>query len=381
MIKVVSGLVGLLLIFSAAFVNAQYAGGFATPAGIVVLALATGVAVGAAALGTAGTHGRVWLALAIAVGLVAGEGYALISTGERVIAARELAQAKTRKEQAAYDAATRRFELAKARLRDLEATAPESARVVAAKGAVDSANQAIREQAALAGCRLHCRELLQAAADNARREYDAATAAAADDLKQRMATAHQEHENAKSALETTPAPQSASPLADRLGIAPWALDLISAGLLALGLNGLGAALVAFGIHHTSINEARATTRSELMQQPEKAETIETLQAHMPEPQSNVVALINHNPLPEGRVAAFLLDVIERQPRGQVEVATVFDKYRQWCATNHYAPLSLEKFGDDLRVAVEISGIQTRARRGRVYLCGVSLGEADAAAAG
>ena len=40
--------------------------------------------------------------------------------------------------------------------------------------------------------------------------------------------------------------RSATPLADRIGVKPWVLDLIAAALLSLGANGLAAVLMAFG---------------------------------------------------------------------------------------------------------------------------------------
>lgn len=55
-------------------------------------------------------------------------------------------------------------------------------------------------------------------------------------------------EAAKAEVASNPLPASATPLADRLGWAPWVLDLIMAGLLSVGANGLAAALVAFGAH-------------------------------------------------------------------------------------------------------------------------------------
>lgn len=54
-----------------------------------------------------------------------------------------------------------------------------------------------------------------------------------------------EIEAAKAEAEANPLPASATPLADRISIPAWALDLIMAGLLYIGANGLAGTLIAF----------------------------------------------------------------------------------------------------------------------------------------
>ena len=57
-------------------------------------------------------------------------------------------------------------------------------------------------------------------------------------------------EAAKAEVAANPLPASATPLADRLGWAPWVLDLVMAALLSIGANGLAGTLIAYGAHST-----------------------------------------------------------------------------------------------------------------------------------
>ena len=57
-----------------------------------------------------------------------------------------------------------------------------------------------------------------------------------------------EIEAAKADVDANPVPPSATAFADRIGWAPWALDLFLAGLLSIGANGLAGGLIAFGAH-------------------------------------------------------------------------------------------------------------------------------------
>jgi hypothetical protein len=185
------------------------------------------------------------------LGLIAGEAYALLSTSERVIVSREAAQAPLREALKRHDDAQRRVEDAAKAVRNVDDATPASTREVTAKAALDAANKAIIERAALPGCRDNCRQLLQGQADDARRELEAAQAEVAEKAKDRRRKAEQELATAESALKAAPLPGSATPLADHLGIQPWLLDIIAAGLLSLGVNGLGAALIALAAHSRS----------------------------------------------------------------------------------------------------------------------------------
>lgn len=198
---------GGLILYLAAETTLAHLGQTTGPAANLMRALALGVAVGAVAIGLAWHHDRAFLAIMIAFALVAGEAYGLLSTAERMVAAREATQADARSATAERQAA--------------------EARVRAATGALMKANENAAGEAAKRHCARECRKLLEGAITKAGLELVAARAA----------------------LEQIPAvTASATPLADRLGWPSWAVDLIQATLASLAANGLGASLIAFGAH-------------------------------------------------------------------------------------------------------------------------------------
>ena len=144
------------------------------------------------------------LAVTIIAALICGEAFNLLSTAERIIAVRETAASSIK-------GANDKHTAASARLARVEA-AQTAQRGTAAKAV------------ALPSCAKECRALL---------ENQAAALIA-------------EITEARSAVDAAPVERSTTPLADRLGWSPWALDLLAAALLSIGANGLAAVLIAFG---------------------------------------------------------------------------------------------------------------------------------------
>lgn len=367
MIRALAGLAGLALVCSAAHVTIITSGGYGQSAAIVTMALAMGVTVGAAAIGAAAGHGRIALAVAIGLGLAAGEAYALLSTSERVIVAREAAQVPLREAKKRHDDAERRVRDARAALENVDQAQTMSAREVTAKAALDAANSAIVGKAALPGCRENCRQLLQSQADEARRDLESAQREAVTQSRERRQKAEQELANAERALASAPLPGSATPLADRLGIQPWLLDIIAAGLLSLGVNGLGAALIALAAHSKapargSADGPRLTVGNGIERNTEPVKP-----AVIPEPE--LVALPTP---PQGRVSRFVAEHLEPASRGKVEVVDLYKAYFAWCDRAKMQAFAIDEFGDQLRRALDLAGIETRAQRDKVYLVGVSM---------
>lgn len=87
-----------------------------------------------------------------------------------------------------------------------------------------------------------CKTICNGLKDNAVKAAAEVTAAA-QEAQQLHAAAT---EAAKANAAAHPLPASATPFADRIGWAPWALDLFIAGLLSLTANGLAAALIGYG---------------------------------------------------------------------------------------------------------------------------------------
>lgn len=193
---------GTALVAAAAWLTIDATGGPTTPHAKLVAATALALVAGAIAIGQA----RRATFAALLVGLLCAEAFGLVTTSERIVAAREAAQSPLRAAGSAHAAA--------------------QMRVDAAKAAVDEVGRAAIAKAATKDCQSNCRKLLEAAKTNAADELDAARAA----------------------LAKSPAPADAAPLATRLGLPSWALDLVAAALGSLAANGLGCALISFGVH-------------------------------------------------------------------------------------------------------------------------------------
>lgn len=143
------------------------------------------------------------MAIAVVLALFCGEAFNLLSTGERVVAHRESLQAAARDGTTKYMAAETRLSKADFALRSQTSKA--------------------RETVATKDCRKNCRALLDSERES---------------LESELASARQ-------VFGTLTRPASGTPLADRIGWHSWVLDLLSAGLLSLGSNALGAVLIAW----------------------------------------------------------------------------------------------------------------------------------------
>ncbi|MEQ1652491.1 MAG: hypothetical protein ABL897_08390 [Hyphomicrobium sp.] len=178
-----------------------------TPHAILTGSLALGVLAGAATLGRVWSAKRYALAAGIAVALFCGEAFNLAATADRIVGEREAEQAKHRTALGGHRYALRELSDAKARKAD--------------------ADKARITEAAKTGCKANCVAMLAAAVETARLDLDKAETLYAANR------------------EPTASP---SALADRLGVAPWVVDLGIAAMLSIGANGLAAALIAFGTH-------------------------------------------------------------------------------------------------------------------------------------
>lgn len=239
------------------------------PHAAVVATMALGTAAGALVL--ARSSWRVGLAVALAV--LTGEMFGMLSTAERIIKHREAA---------ALEEAQRNPAHAEAR------TALDRAR-----SAVTAHDAKAAEQIAKKDCATNCRALL-------------------DSTRVRLVA---DRDDARAALAALAGDRS-TPLADRLGVQPWVLDLIMAGLLSLGANGLACILIAWGAHATK-PEPRIEIAPPV---PVMAEPIEA--------PANVVALVRKA---NGKDAAkFALECLKPSSGGAVPLKVVAEAYWQWC---------------------------------------------------
>jgi hypothetical protein len=369
----------------------------------LVCSLAVGTSVGAFVM--ARSH---WLAgLAIALAVVCGEGYGMLMTAERIVAMREAAQSPARQVAEQRTKAKDRLQSAEAAL----AAAPTtSRRLEAATAAKGEADRAAIAKAAEKSCSENCRKLLEAAVASSKAELDEARREIVGE-RERMAAAVETDRTVLAGLQMPSSTGTA--LADRLGLAPWLLDLMAACLLTLGANGLAAVLIAWGSHvalttpvpplkqsvprPASEPAARASEPAEETQalkieaapepseqpadipnatiafdqstpqkQPEAVEPSNQTAVAQPEPTTNVT------PLVVGSIARFLLQGVAPAEGSRVELVELFVGYRRWCHVYGLAPVGAERFADQLSDVCAKAGIMTRRARGKVFVVDVSL---------
>jgi hypothetical protein len=168
----------------------------------------------------------------IVVALLCGETYNFSATAERIVIERENGAAPLK-------AAMDKHNQVVTKLHQLEGGSVSSARLSLALEAQKKAQAAYEKELREGGrCKTICHGL---EADAAKADAEV-TAAATEAQKLHVAAI----EAAKADVAANPLPASATPLADRLGWAPWVLDLIIAGLLSFGSNVLAGVLIAFG---------------------------------------------------------------------------------------------------------------------------------------
>ena len=246
-----AGAVGALILGAAAHVTIEHTGGYHTPHAILTAAIALGVAAGALTIGAAWSNRRYMIALWIALALICGESFGLLRTAERLVEERDRAQApvaqvEQRRERLADELDRLHASLATLKSSDRLGAALETQAAVAATVAAKSAER---------GCASNCRKLLEAQVEAASREVAAARAA----MDARRTTIGREIDETKAAIAALPASRAASPLAERLGLEAWVLDVLAAVLGSVGANGLGAALLAFSAHQVAVADAQKGT--------------------------------------------------------------------------------------------------------------------------
>ena len=300
-------LVGMAIIAAMAHVVTMMAGGYEATIAPLIWAAAAGLCLGSICVGVAFSEGRWVLAIVLFLALGAGEGDAILQTSEATIAARDAVVAPIRDADRARDEATKRV-----------------ADAVKAKADADSA--AI-ENAPLPGCRRECRILLEGAKSDAQDELLAARAA----------------------LAALPEPRSADPLADRLHIDATTLDLIAAGLRCFAINGLGAALIAFGAHRRRKLEERKLAARAVSEMPRKA----------------VIREAEH-------AAQFAVEALTPAAEHEADLLTLHDAYRGWCDSKGIEPLSAARIGAVLANLFDGTGITIADRDGRRVAIGIAV---------
>lgn len=359
-IRVLAFVIGLCVLAATAHVTiVAGGGGYGSPHAVLTLAIAAGTGIGALVIGIAWSQRRRTLAVALALALLSGELFGLAMTAERLVAQREAAQAPAR--QAASERAVLKTEIAAltTRLGGLTSTP----RLDAALARQRRASETVGAKAAEKGCAQNCRSLLEAETQAAAAEV----AAARGELAQQRRVVETAIE-ALRARAYLPATQSGTPLADRLGLPAWLLDLIVAALGSLGANGLAATLVAFAAHRpasvrrndpaplidasaATITAVDATPLPLRAEAPPAADPVTTMLAPRPRRQratpraavdqssdgsetaSTVVASAGRAPVTNitQHAARFGLERLAPAPEGRASLKSIHAAYRAWCA--------------------------------------------------
>jgi hypothetical protein len=230
-----------------------------------------------------------------------------------------------------------------------------STRLEDAKKAKADADQAVLDKSAERGCRENCRQLLQAQVDAAAAEVTSAQAA----LDAAKVKAEGELTTARAALANIKAPQSATPLADRIGVPAWIIDLLQSALGSIAANGLACCLLLFGAHHP-VQRVEIVTPRRTTEKTSRNAAASPLQGSGDD-------LKQH-------AAKFAVECLRPDPDGEVDLLALRDKYGSWCPADRRVPGA--KIGRALADLFKGAGIPIAERNGRLVAIGVLLKQSD-----
>lgn len=299
--KALTTLAALAVLAAATHANVMHAGGYASDGAPLAIALSALLAVGIAFSTTTWRDGSKCLSAVLALCIVSGEVYWLFANAERELAAREAQEAPVLAARAKRKVANDRLQ--------------------AAEAAKKAADDAAVSEAAKPGCAKNCASLLKDAKDRAERELD----------------------EARAVVAALPQEISSSPLAERIGIATWAWDLVLAGLRSLAVIGASVAL-ALALH------AR--------QEPK------IVKASDDEPKSE--------PVQSGSVSRYLIEALKPADGEQVPVSALVDGYKHWCDKVGAKPIERPKLVREIARLFDKAGLETKIENGKVYGLDVRL---------
>lgn len=352
--------IGLAVLAATAHVTIAYNGGYTAPGAILTMAIALGVAVAAVAIGAAWSCGSRFVAGWLLLAILAGEAFGFLMTAERLVAARERAEAPLRTAQQHRAEKAERVKGAEAAIASLPGT---SQRLEAALEAKQAADTAILEKSATPGCAQNCRLLLQGQVDTTLTEINAARA----EIESTRSKAENELRDARAELADDKGEVSAAPLADRTGIPAWVLDLIAAGLGSIAANGLGVGLIAFAAHGRRAEQLQLTpAHAELL----PGDTTRTLPRPGGERRKRVVRISEH-------AAQFAVESLAPATDDGVDLLEIHRAYDGWCNSKGVEPLSAAKIGSALAKLFEGTGITIAEKDGRRLALGLAIKEPPA----
>ena len=334
-------LIGAFLLGVVTHVTVLATGGYGTPHSYLTIAIAVGVGAGSVFTGKAWADRRYGVAIGLFLAIVAGEVFGLYQTANRLVAGSEHSQAPLREYAKRHQEATDAVQAAEKSL----ASASTSRRLEEAIAAKKRASEESTAKAAEMGCRKGCIETF----DKRVAEASAEVVAAREEIRDAKATAEAKVKSAKTTLVSMKAPESPTPLADRLGVAPWLLDLVASVFGSYGANGLACFLLMYGAHgshwQSSLPEAVAA--------PRKVDT----------PRQPKMSLRDH-------AAKFALSRLAPDGGG-VDLDAIRQEYRAW-ARGEPMRLTDAEIGAELAHLFEEAGIEIAQQGERLVAMGVAL---------
>lgn len=324
-LRLLSIIIGAAVLASATWTAIESAGLDGAHAWLVA-SLALGTAGGAIVI--AHTSGRV--AVLVVGAVICGELFGMLATAERIIKAREAVAGVVVDAKGAARERDKRIAEARADLarHDTDALAEISKRTCAAE----------------------CRKLME----GTRAKLESALQAARD-------------------MEVpVEAARSASPLADRLGIAPWALDLIAAACMTIGANGLAVILIAWGAHGPVTHGRPNVTHDDAngrVSGPQAPEIVTDGRGNVTQP-SNVTPFKRKPAAPAW--GTFALEALEPSKGARVAVKDVIDAYRAWLQARGAPIPPASELVDDIDRVFRAARIKTDADGATIYALNVKV---------
>jgi len=353
---------GALILFAVSHVAISATGGYGTPHSFLTLAVAFGVGLRAVFSGAAWAAQRYTLAIALVAAIVAGEAFGFMATAERLIASREAQQAPLRLAAEAFNTARQRVSDAARAVDDHPATSQRLEAALAAKSVADAAAV---QKSAERGCLENCRKLLQAQVDTASGEIAAARA----ELDRAKQSLEADLQSARSVLAAIKAPESATPLADRLGVSASVIDLLHSALGSIAANGLACLLLTFGAHHHAQVHAAATSNE--TEEPPAAK--ENCAGTRSSPTRRIAkGRDNSNKAINEHAAQFAVEMLRPAEAGSADLVEVHSEYKRWCEAKGVKALPAPQIGGALRALFESAGLPVTHRGGRMVVMGVGL---------
>lgn len=313
MLRSLSVCAGCAIVAATTHVAIMSSGGYDLPTAPLQIAVALGLCVGAVCAGSAAGDGRWILAIVFGIALLSGEAYAIITTSEATLAARDASAAPIR------DAENMRAEAQR--------------RLVTAEAAKAAADNAALTEASKPGCRRECRTLIEGSKADTQRELN----------------------TARAALNNFAPPRSSAPLADKIGVAGWALDLIVAGLRSIAANGLGAALIAFG----ATRQTRSQPAPAAPSAASCAVEVQTLRTMLPAPTAR------------DQAARFAREVLTPAD-ANTPVADLHPAYLEWCEHRGVEPFAKREIGTELAELFQRTGLEIVDIDGRRFVARAKL---------